>query len=104
MNNAIFGGTIENLRNRINLELVNSENDYLKCTSKPSYMLHKTFHNNLLNKPEFIGMWMLDLSKVLMYEFHYAYIKNKYDNKSKLLLRDTNSLMHEIKTEDDTKF
>ena len=43
---------------------------------------------------------ILDLSKILMYEFHYDYIKNKYDNKSRLLFTDTDSLMHEIKTED----
>ena len=45
-------------------------------------------------------MCILELSKVLMYEFHYGYVKNKYDNKSKLLFADTDSLMYEIKTED----
>ena len=45
-------------------------------------------------------MGILDLSKVLMYEFHYDYIKNRYDSKSKLLFRDTDSFMYEIKTED----
>ena len=45
-------------------------------------------------------MCILELSKILMYEFHYDYIKNKYDNKSKLLFADTDSLMHEIKNED----
>ena len=45
-------------------------------------------------------MCILELSKVLMNEFHYGYIKNKYDNKLKLLLTDTDNLMYEIKTED----
>ena len=72
-------------------------------------MLHKIFENNLgairnsklalkLNEPAYIGMWILELSKVLMYEFHYDYIKNKYDNKSKLLFTGTDCLMCEIKT------
>ena len=45
-------------------------------------------------------MYLLDLSKVLIYEFHYDYIKNKYDSNSRLLLTDTDSLMYEIKTKD----
>ena len=71
-------------------------------------MSHKLFGNNLvaickskatlkLNKPAYIGMCILKLSKVLMYEFHYDYIKNKYHNKSKLSFTDINSLMYEIK-------
>ena len=75
MNNAIYGKAIENLRNRISVQLVNNEKDYLKCTSKPSYMLHKIFDNNLvvicksklalkLSKPAYIGMCILELSKV----------------------------------------
>ena len=99
---------MENLGNRIDVKLVNNEKDFLKCTSKPSYMSHKIFDNNLvairksklalkLNKP---WMCILESSKVLMYEFHYDYIKNKYDNKSKLLFIDTDSLMYEIKPED----
>ena len=48
MNNAIYGRTIENIRNRISLKLVNNKKYYLKCTSKPSYMLHKIFDNNLV--------------------------------------------------------
>ena len=71
---------MENLRNRIEVKLVNNEKHYLKCTSKPSYMSHKIFDNNLvaiqktkvslkLNKPAYTGMCILELSKVLMYEF-----------------------------------
>ena len=68
---------METLRNRINIKLVNNEKDYLKRTSKRSYMLDKIFGNNLVairkskitltfNKPAYIGMCILDLSKVLL--------------------------------------
>ena len=78
---------MENLRNRINENLVNNKKDYLKGISKPSYMLHKIFDNNLvsiqkskvslkLKKAGYTGMCILELSKVLMYEFHCDYIKN----------------------------
>ena len=53
-----------------------------------------------LNKPVYIEMFILELSKVLMYKFHCDYIKNKYDSNSKLLFTDTDTLMYEIKTED----
>ena len=51
-----------------------------------------------LNKPAYIGICILELSKVLMYEFHYDYIKNKYGNNSRLLFADTDSSMYGIKT------
>ena len=93
MNIAVYGKTMENLRNIIVLKLVSNKRDYLKWTSKPSYMLHKIFENELvailknkviltLNKLGYIGMCILELSKVLMYEFHYDYIKNKNGNNS----------------------
>ena len=74
-------------------------------------MSHKIFDNDLvtirkskvtltLNKPAYLGMSILEFRKVLMYEFHYDYIKNKYGNSSRLLFRDTDSLMYEIKSED----
>ena len=77
-------------------------------------MSHKIFDNNLvvirqskvalkLNKPAYIGMRILESSKILIYEFHYDYIKNKFDNISKLLFTDIGSLMYEIKTEDVNK-
>ena len=82
---------MENLRKRITVTLVKNEKGYLKCTLKPSSMSHKIFDNNLvpirksevalkLNKPAYIGMCILELSKISMYKFHYDYIKNKYDN------------------------
>ena len=72
MNNAAYRNTIENLRKRIDLKLVNNEKNYLKCTLKPSYMWHKIFDNSLIrksnaslkhNKPVYIGMCILKLSK-----------------------------------------
>ena len=101
MNNAIYGKAMENLRSRINVQLVNNEKDYLKCTSKRSYMSHKIIDNNLVvihsnklalirNKPAYTGICVLELSKVLMYKFHYDYIKDKYNNKSKLLFAEFN--------------
>ena len=66
---------MENLRNRIDVRLINNEKDYLQSTSKPSFMSHKIFDNNLvvkrkskvalkLNKPTYNGMCILELSKV----------------------------------------
>ena len=109
MNNAMYKKTMENLTNKIDVRLVNNKKDY--WTSKPSHMLHKIFDHNLvaicksqvkwkLSKAPYTGMRILEMSKVLMYEFHYNYIKNEYDNKSKLLFTDTDSLMYEIKTVD----
>ena len=62
--------------------------------------IHKSKVTLTLNRSEYVGMCIFDLSKVLMYEFHYDYIKNKYSNNSRLLFTDPDSLMYEIKTED----
>ena len=78
---------MENLRNRIDVRLVSNKKDYTKWTSKPSYMSRKTFDNDLvaiyknkvtlmLNNPAYTEMFTL--SKVLMHQFFYDYIKNKY--------------------------
>ena len=110
MNNGVYEKTMEKLTNRIDVKFVSNKKDYLKRTLKPNYMSHKIFDNDLvvtrknkitltLNKTACIRMSILELSKVLMCEFHYNYIKNKYGNDSRLLFTDTDSLMYEIKIE-----
>ena len=102
---------MKNLRNRINVKLVSNKKRLFKLGSKPSYMSNQIFDNDLvtirnnkvsltLNKPEYIGMHILELSKVLMYKLYYDYIKNKDGNNSRLLFKDTDSVMYKIKTED----
>ena len=111
MNNSVFGKTMENIRNRVNVKLVNTGEQFKKLVSKPNYENRKIFNENLvsvhmkktsltMNKPVYLGMSILDLSKTLMYDFHYRYIKPKYGNKAKLLFTDTDSLFYEIETED----
>ena len=64
------------------------------------YVIRKSKVSLTLNKPTYVEMCILDLSKVLLDQFHYDYIKNKQSNISRLLFTDTDSLMYEIKTED----
>ena len=86
MNNSVFGKTMENLRKRIDVRLVANEKKPDKLTSKPTYVSCKIFTENLmavhkvketltLNRLAYVGMCILDLSKMLMYDFHYNYIK-----------------------------
>ena len=102
---------MKEMRKRIDLKLVSNEKDFLKWISKPSYTSQKVFDNNLvsirknkvtfsLNKQASFGMCFLALSKVLMYKFHYNYIRNKYGNNSRPLSTDIHSLMYETKIED----
>ena len=111
MNNSVFGKTMENIRKRVDVRLVTDEKKLLKLTSKPTYVSSKIFNDNLvafhkiketltLNRPAYVGMCILDLSKTLMYDFHYNYIKKKYGDKAKLLFTDTDSLTYEIEAED----
>ena len=111
MNNSVFGKTMENIRNRVNVKLVNTEEKLKKLIAKPNFRSRKIFSENLIsvhmkqtsltmNKPVYLGMCILDLSKTIMFDFHYNYIKPKYGNKAKLLFTDTDSLMYEIETED----
>ena len=111
MNNSVFGKTMENIRNRVDIKLVNNKKQAEKLSAKPNYKHCNIFSEDLVaihmkktkldfDKPVYLGMCILDLSKTLMYDFHYNYIKKKYGDKAKLLLTDTDSLMYEIQTED----
>ena len=111
MNNSVFGKTMENIRKRVDVRLVTDEKKLLKLTAKPTFVSFKIFNENLvavhkiketltLNRPAYVGMCILDLSKTLMYDFHYNYIKQKYGSKAKLLFTDTDSLTYEIEADD----
>ena len=111
MNNSVFGKTMENVRNRVNVKLVTNKKALNKLVKKANYKRISEFDENLvavhmekttvkLNKPIYLGMTILDLSKTLMYEFHYDYVKPKWGDKAKLLFTDTDSLCYEIETDD----
>jgi len=111
MNNSVFGKTMENVRRRVNIKLVNDEKKFKKLVKQCNYQSFKPFDNNLravhmgktkiyLNKPIYCGFSILDLSKITMYDFHYNYMLNKYNN-IHLLFTDTDSLCYEIITNDD---
>ena len=104
--NSIYGKTVENIRKRINVRLINDSKDYIRCVSKPNFISQEIFSKNFvaihqmkpvlkLDKPIYVRFSILDLSKLLMYKFHYEYIKNKFD--AKLLFTDTDSLVYQIK-------
>ena len=101
MTNSVYRKIMENLRKRINMRLVNKEEDFLKYSSKPTYITHKIFRKDyaaiheikrvlLLNKPNYVRFTVLDLSKWKMYDFYYSFIKTNF--KAELLLTDTDSL------------
>ena len=111
MNNSVFGKTMENIRKRSNIKLETDPDHFLRQTAKPTYVSCKIFHENLvavhmkknflkLDKPSYVGMCILDLSKVLMYDFHYNFIKKKYGDRAILLFTDTDSLCYIILTDD----
>ena len=111
MNNSVFGKTMENIRNRVNIKLVTDRKKTKKLAAKPNFKHCNIFNEDLIaihmkktsltmDKPVYLGMCILDLSETLMFDFHYSYIKKKYGDKAKLLFTDTDSLMYEIQTED----
>ena len=111
MNNTILGKTMENIRKHRNIKLVTNRESYLKTVMKPNFKSGVPFGENLMGceigkikvvmkKPVYLGQAILDLSKIMMYEFHYDYMKSKYGENLKLCYMDTDSLTYQIKTED----
>jgi len=111
MNNSVFGKTMENIRNRVDVQLVKNESQAQKLVNKPNFESFKIFSENLIachmkktklrfDKPNYVGMSILEISKTLMYDFHYDHIKNKYNEKAQLLFTDTDSLCYCIHTKD----
>ena len=103
MIDTVYGKTMENLRKIINVRSVNNEKDFLKYTSRPAYVFDKDYaaiHEIkpvlILNKPIYVGFTVLELSKWLMYDFHYNFIKKNFN--AELLFTDTDSLAYEIKS------
>ena len=111
MNNSVFGKMMENIRKHRNIGLVTTEEKYLHTVMKPNFKSGVLFCENLMgcemrkikvvmNKPVYLGQAILDLSKIIVYEFHYDYMIPKYGDRLKLCYMDTDSLVYHIKTED----
>jgi hypothetical protein len=117
MNNSVFGKTMEDVEKHIDVKLVTDPIQYMRLVAKPNFDRSVIFDEKLVavhmkktkvvyNKLIYLGMSILELSKTLMYKFHYDYIKPKYGDKARLLMTDTDSLVYEIQTDDfyaDTK-
>ena len=111
MNNAVFGKTMENVRKHRDIKLVKSDKKRNKLVSEPNFHTMKLIDNNLaiiemrkvkvkMSKPIYLGLSILDISKITMYEFWYDYVKTKYEDKARLCYMDKDSFVVNIKTKD----
>ena len=111
MNNAVFGNTMENVRKRRDIKLVKSDKKRNKLVSEPNFHTMKLIDNNLamiemkkvkveMSKLIYLGLSILNISKITMYEFWYDYVKIKYQDKARLCYMDMDSFVVNIKTED----
>ena len=111
MNNSVFGKTMESIRKHRSIGLVTTDEKYLCKLMRPNYKTGVLFGENLMgcemgkikvvmNKPVYLGQAILDLSNIVMYEFHYDYMVPKDSDRLKLCYIDTDSLVYHIKTED----
>lgn len=111
MNNAVFGKTMQSKRKEMKIELVSCERRLQKLINKCTFK-HCTNYNENLNavslenklikfdKPIYIGFAVLDISKTLMYDYHYNVMQKHYGDRIKLMYTDTDSLMYHVQTED----
>jgi hypothetical protein len=101
---------MENVRKRVSVSLETTEKGYLKAVAAPTFQSRRIIDKDLvvikkikevltLNKPCYVGMCILDISKTLMYDFHYNTIKKKYGDQAKLMFTDTDSFIYHIKTD-----
>jgi hypothetical protein len=111
MNNSVFGKTMENLRKRVDVKLVSDSEKLKKMVPSSTFVRVNVLSGGLvavrevkemllLNKPAYVGMSILDISKTLMYDFHYNHVKKFYGKRAKLLFTDTDSLMYRLTTND----
>ena len=111
MNNSVFGKTMEHIRKHRNIKLVTTDKRINKLVSEPNYHTINYISEDLsiiemnktkvkMNKPIYLGLSISEISKILMYEFWYDYMKPKYGNNVKLCYMDTDSFIMNIKTKD----
>ena len=111
MNNEVSGKTMENIRKHRDIKLVTTDKKRSKLVSEPNYHMINYISEDLsiiemnktkvkMNKPIYLGLSILEISKILMYEFWYDYMKPKYNDNIKLCYMDTDSFVMNIKTED----
>ena len=114
MNNAVYGKTMENMRNRVGVRLVTRWDGRYGAEAliaKPNFHSRAIFFEQLVaiqmrklkvkfDKPIYVGMSVLDVSKVCLYEFHYDYMRAKFGDRCKMLYRDTDSLLYQLQCDD----
>ena len=111
MSNACFGKTMENKRNRKNIQFVSDQVKASKLTSKPNFKSFQIISDNLCSlyfsvptvkwdKPTPVGAAILDLSKLALYNFHYNEMRPRYGSRICVTYKDTDSLLYRIETDD----
>jgi len=111
MVNSVFGRSCMNIRKHTDVKIVTNERQANRLVSKPNYSRFSRINEDLVavkmnktkiywNKPTYLGFSILEISKTLMYDYHYDVVKTQYGNRAKLLMTDTDSLLYVIETPD----